>query len=201
MDFITEVNKYSMIRLVLAVLISIGMSYNGLKKGSLSTSGAIAAFFTGFFGFYASYRYGLILILFYLTSSKLTKTGKNTKAKLEADYGIASKRGASQVFGSSIFATIIAILFILNLSNDLDIKFSSEFYLKYQQILFHPISIMNLFLNELNSNVNSKDQYLSSILNCLYISHYACATADTWASEVLYLYTVPYILVFNILYI
>ena len=35
--------------------------------------------------------------------------------------------------------------------------------------------------NELQ--LQSDKEFFGSILSCLYISHYACATADTWASE------------------
>ena len=186
-------------RATVAIIIAFSMSYNGLKKGSLSKTGCIAAFFTGFVGFYSSYTFGVILILFYLTSSKLTKTGKATKAKLEADYGISSQRGAMQVFGSSIFASLLAVLFIVYVPQDHDIQFRSDFLMEYHEALFNPVAMCSLFYRQISLSIdgglnNSDNQvFICSILNCLYIAHYACATADTWASEV----SVPLLVLFQ----
>jgi len=168
------------------------MSYSGYKKGSLSVSGAYAAFFTGFVGFGASYRFGIILILFYLTSSKLTKAGKNKKMLLEADYGTTSKRGAAQVIGSSIFATLLSVLFILLVQNDQEVQFSVLNLVTWQTIS----SIFTDFSGSWAAFWESKDTpeqqlLICSVFNCLYVAHYACATADTWASEVGILATAP----------
>lgn len=187
----------TVIRYVIAGCIAAYMSYSGYKKKSLSAGGAYAAFFTGFVGFGASYRFGMILIMFYLTSSKLTKAGKNKKLQLEADYGITSQRGVSQVIGSSIFATLISLLFILLVNDDQGIHFSLLDFSSFAPLIgiWNNLNL-NLFSGALNSFAHSKhdptqQQFLCSMLNCLYIAHYACATADTWASEVGILATTP----------
>ena len=64
------------IRILVGFLIACGLSWHGLRKKSLSISGAVAAFLVGFLSFGASYRFGAILILFYYTSSKLTKVNE-----------------------------------------------------------------------------------------------------------------------------
>jgi uncharacterized membrane protein len=63
-------------RIVLGFLIACGLSWHGLRKKSLNATGAMAAFFVGFISFAAGYRFGLLLILFYYTSSKLTKVNE-----------------------------------------------------------------------------------------------------------------------------
>jgi uncharacterized membrane protein len=50
--------------------------------------GAISALLVGFGSFAVSYRFGVILILFYYSSSKLTKVKEDIKAKLEDGYVI-----------------------------------------------------------------------------------------------------------------
>jgi uncharacterized membrane protein len=112
-------------------------------------------------------------LLFYLTSSKLTKLGKEKKASLEADYTVVSARSAFQVFGSSLLASILCVFFILYVNVDSDIVF----HLKFEDGLISNLS-------SLISSASSSRTTMCSVLSCLYIAHYACATADTWASEV-----------------
>ena len=94
--------------------------YPGKSKKRLSGSGAVAAFAVGLLSFCVSYRFGWILISFYLSSSKvrhcsheidlyfilsciihvhtqLTKYKAHIKAKLEQDHEKESARGAEQV--------------------------------------------------------------------------------------------------------
>lgn len=80
-----------------ALVIAVAMAGRGLKKKSLSKSGAIAAFVVGLVSFLASYRMGITLILFYQSSSSLTKVGNAIKKKLEADHKEGGQRGADQV--------------------------------------------------------------------------------------------------------
>lgn len=145
----------------------------------MSLSGATAAFSVGLVAFGASYRSGIILILFYLTGSKLTKYGKQIKTRLEADYAVSSQRGAIQVLANSLLASVLCILSIIMLrdatGND-DIRFNSS--------TFSLTNTIAIFSRGFTSNLPTDKELIGSILNCLYISHYACATADTWASEV-----------------
>jgi len=79
-------------RYVWAVAIATLLSFHGLKKKSLSLSGACAAFFVGFCSFAVGVRFGVILILFYFTGSQLTKMGKHRKAQIEEDYAVGGQR-------------------------------------------------------------------------------------------------------------
>ena len=67
------IDKEPYTRYILALILAIGMSIKGYKKKSLSKSGTIAAFFVGLLTLGTSYRFGLTLLNFYITSSKLTK--------------------------------------------------------------------------------------------------------------------------------
>ncbi|CAM9913702.1 unnamed protein product [Ectocarpus sp. 12 AP-2014] len=92
-----------------ALVIASYMSVSGLKKKSLNRSGAMAAFFVGLVSLGLSLRLGLTLILFYKSSSILTKVGFERKAKLTDDYKEGGQRGAAQVLSCSLFATILAV--------------------------------------------------------------------------------------------
>lgn len=154
------------VRYLLATVLSIGFAAHGLKKKSLSLSGSAAAIIVGFSSFAVSYRMGLILILFYYTSSKLTKVQEKVKAKLEDDYLHGGQRTAVQVLANSVLATVVAFIFSLYCGEDAALTLKP--------------SGMLVSLYGYAADVDTLRTYLS----CLYIAHYACATADTWASEV-----------------
>ena len=100
------------VRLFVALAIALALAARGLKKRSLSKSGAAAAFVVGLLSFTASYRFGITLILFYNSSSSLTKVGNAVKAKLEADHKEGGQRGADQVLACSLLATILAVAYM-----------------------------------------------------------------------------------------
>jgi uncharacterized membrane protein len=154
--------------MILAIIIAFGLAYHGKKKNSLNTSGAIAAIFVGFISFLSSYRFGFILILFYYTGSKLTKVKEDVKAKLENNYTKGGQRNYIQVFCNSMFATLIALYYIFVIGEDDHISFiknDDDDIIKFGNI-------------EISKNI------LKSYLICIFVAHYACATADTWASEI-----------------
>jgi uncharacterized membrane protein len=136
------------------------LSYHGLRKKSLSLSGASAAFFVGFTAFATSYRFGIMLILFYYTGSKLTKVKEDVKAKLEEDFKTGGQRNYTQVLANSILASTIAILFYVYEGEDRHLNF------------------------DISGATNFSSENRAAYLWCLYVAHYACAAADTWASEI-----------------
>jgi uncharacterized protein (TIGR00297 family) len=141
------------IRLILALVIALALARHGLKRNSLNTSGAIAAILVGFISFAVSYRFGLILILFYYSSSKFTKLSETTKAKLEDGYKAGGQRNYIQVFANSVIATAFALVYWYFCGEDAHIDFRDS-------------------------------TSVGPMLWILYVSHYACANADTWASEI-----------------
>ena len=101
-------------RVILAAIIATYLSTSGYKKGSLSKSGAFAAFLVGFLSLASSYRFGSSLLLFYYTSSKLTRFGSELKKKLEDGHSKSGKRNAIQVFASSLPAVVVALIYVIN---------------------------------------------------------------------------------------
>lgn len=71
----------------LALIIAAYLALTGYRKGSLSTSGAIAAFFIGYLTLANPVKaFGLTLLGFYLLGSKATKIGHEIKTRLEREY-------------------------------------------------------------------------------------------------------------------
>jgi len=60
------------------LLVAVGLATHGLRKGSLSSTGAIAAFLVGY-GHLANPLkvFGVALIFFYLAGSRATKVGSS----------------------------------------------------------------------------------------------------------------------------
>jgi uncharacterized membrane protein len=159
-------SPYTIIRFILAVLISLYLAAHGIKKKSLSTSGALAAISVGFTTFAISYKLGFILIFFYYVSSKLTKLKEDIKSRLEDGYLQGGQRDFVQVYSCSILATMVAVLLELYSDPDIDISFKPSGDL----IRFGEYTIDR--------------QIFGSMLACMYMAHYATAAGDTWASEV-----------------
>ncbi|KAI8473954.1 MAG: integral membrane protein DUF92-domain-containing protein [Monoraphidium minutum] len=96
-------------RLAVATALAAVMARRGLRKRSLSRSGAAAAFAVGLSTMQASYTFGLLLILFYTTSSKLTKLQQERKQQLEDGFKADGQRGAVQVLSNSLGGVAAAL--------------------------------------------------------------------------------------------
>jgi uncharacterized membrane protein len=109
-------------RVAVALAVAAGLSAHGLKKRSLSASGSAAAFVVGLVNMAVSFRFGMILILFYYSSSYLTKLKQERKQRLEAHYKIGGQRDAVQVFANSLLATITAAAYWYYVGEDRNVS-------------------------------------------------------------------------------
>ena len=84
---------------VLALGLAGFLTAHGVRKKSLSPSGAVAAFLVGFFMMSVpNFRTpGTTMIVFYLLGSSATKIGQLAKGRLEEGHAVAGYRDASQV--------------------------------------------------------------------------------------------------------
>jgi len=158
------------------LLIATGLASHGLRKQSLSPSGALAAFFTGFTMLSVPVRsFGVSLIMFYLIGSRATKVGKALKAQLEEGHQEAGRRTASQVFCNSCLALIASLLWSAS---------------------FIPGSVASSLLPSvlvIPGEPYDSDKWcpLSTSVTCgwsralmfLALGHFACCLGDTLASE------------------
>jgi uncharacterized protein (TIGR00297 family) len=98
-------------RVILSIVLAFLVAFRGYKRRSLSQSGAITAFMTGAITFFCGYRFGFILILFFASSSFLTKYKSSEKKKLEADFKEGGQRDWIQVLCNSFPATIASMAY------------------------------------------------------------------------------------------
>ena len=96
---------------LIPTLIATLLAGHGLRKRSLSPSGALAAFFTGVVMLSPPLKsFGISLIIFYLVGSRATKVGKSRKAELEEGHQEAGYRSANQVCCNSFSALLATLL-------------------------------------------------------------------------------------------
>ncbi|PPQ67606.1 hypothetical protein CVT26_006816 [Gymnopilus dilepis] len=95
----------------LALTLALLLSGHGLRKKSLSPSGALTAFVVGFVMLAGGTRvFGFTLIGFYLVGSRATKFGKSKKALLEDGYQEAGYRSGWQVLSNSASALVASFV-------------------------------------------------------------------------------------------
>lgn len=115
-------------RIYVAIILSGGLSYHGIRKKSLSISGCLAAFGVGVIAFASSVRFGVILIAFYYSSSKLTKLQEKKKSILEDDYMKGGQRNAIQVLANSILGSMVCLLYWIYVGEDCPVSAISYLY-------------------------------------------------------------------------
>jgi len=101
------------LRVLLWALFSVAfagsLAAHGLKRKSLSSSGAVAALVVGGVNMLYGFRYGSTLVAFYLSSSKLTKYKAEVKKAIEEDYKEGGQRDWTQVLANSLMGTCAAM--------------------------------------------------------------------------------------------
>lgn len=133
----------------------------------------IQAFFVGFASFAASYWAGSILILFYYTSSKLTKLGQERKRRLDAEYAEGGQRSYVQV--SVCFSWLLYGEVVL-------VKVCIATQVLACSILGTLIAVYITWIERKGTQPpNPYQSWLHCALCCAYVAHYACCTGDTWS--------------------
>ncbi|KAK7388760.1 hypothetical protein VNO78_23587 [Psophocarpus tetragonolobus] len=97
------------LQLFLAAFIAFLIAFRAYRKKSLSTSGAVAGFFVMALHFFVGYRFGVMLLAFFYSSSTLTKVGEDTKRVLDPEFKEGGQRNWIQVLANSGIASILVI--------------------------------------------------------------------------------------------
>lgn len=113
---------------LVASVLSVFLSLNGLRKESLSSSGAIGACIVGFVTFLSGVQFGMTLIVFYLTCSKLTKFQQTKKQLIEADFQAGGKRDIFQVLSNSLTGTLLCMSYLISNGDSSPVSFNSDQY-------------------------------------------------------------------------
>lgn len=103
---------------VQACVLGAVLAQRGLRKGSLSPSGAAAAFWVAVLAWGSGPRFGATLLVFYLSGSKLTRVGHATKCKQDEASTEGGERDAAQVLSCSLFGSAVAAAFRYRIGDD-----------------------------------------------------------------------------------
>jgi len=115
-------------RSILSLSLAFLIAARGYKRKSLDWTGAVAGFLTGFITFFCGFRLGTTLILFFVSSSILTKFNQSKKARLESEFKEGGQRNWIQVFCNSGPATISAILYYTLTQEELLLDFRQWYF-------------------------------------------------------------------------
>ncbi|CAN8252401.1 unnamed protein product [Cochlearia groenlandica] len=96
-------------RFIFAVFVSSLIAFRSYKRKSLDLSGGIAGFLVMTIHLTAGFRYGALLLVFFFTSSKLTKVGEDKKRRVDADFKEGGQRNWVQVLCNSGIASVLVI--------------------------------------------------------------------------------------------
>ncbi|WOK95787.1 protein PGR-like [Canna indica] len=102
-----------LIRSGVAVVLSLAIAWRANRHKSLDRSGAIAGFLVMAIHIAAGYRFGALLLVFFFTSSKLTKMGQEKKRSVDVDFKEGGQRNWIQVLANSGLATILVVTFVM----------------------------------------------------------------------------------------
>ncbi|OQS01254.1 hypothetical protein ACHHYP_01505 [Achlya hypogyna] len=117
---------YLAIRILVGIVVGALAAWRGLRKNSLDTSGAIAAFLVGAISMGCGYRFGILLLGFYFSGSKLTTFQEARKATLDANVKEGGQRSARQVLACSFLACIVCVVYAVFFGADAPLDASAE---------------------------------------------------------------------------
>lgn len=99
-----------MIQPIIAMLISSLVAIRGFRRKSLDLSGAVVGFIVMTIHIAVGFRFGALLLVFFFTSSKLTKVGEEKKRRLDADFKDGGQRNWVQVLSNSGISTVLVVI-------------------------------------------------------------------------------------------
>ncbi|KAK2523701.1 Tmem19 [Columba livia] len=115
-------------RLLFSVLVPLVIATQGFRKKSLDHSGALGGLVVGFILTVANYSFFTSLLVFFVTSSKLTKWKKDIKKQIDSEYKEGGQRNWVQVVSNGGVPTELALLYMIECGpGEIPIDFSKEY--------------------------------------------------------------------------
>uniref|UniRef100_A0A2R9B4H6 Transmembrane protein 19 n=2 Tax=Pan paniscus TaxID=9597 RepID=A0A2R9B4H6_PANPA len=115
-------------RWLFSVVVPVLIVSNGLKKKSLDHSGALGGLVVGFILTIANFSFFTSLLMFFLSSSKLTKWKGEVKKRLDSEYKEGGQRNWVQVFCNGAVPTELALLYMIeNGPGEIPVDFSKQY--------------------------------------------------------------------------
>ncbi|XP_027248188.1 transmembrane protein 19 isoform X3 [Cricetulus griseus] len=114
-------------RWLFSIVVPVMIACNGFKKKSLDHSGALGGLVVGFILTIANFSFFTSLLMFFLSSSKLTKWKGEVKKRLDSEYKEGGQRNWVQVFCNGAVPTELALLYMIeNGPGEMPIDFAKQ---------------------------------------------------------------------------
>ncbi|XP_054656605.1 transmembrane protein 19 [Dunckerocampus dactyliophorus] len=115
-------------RWLFSILVPLVLTIRALKRRSLDRSGALGAMLVGFVLTMANFSFFSSLLVFFFTSSKLTRWGGAQKKKIDAEYKEGGQRNWVQVFCNGGVPTELALLYMIEVGpGEIPIDFGRQY--------------------------------------------------------------------------
>ncbi|NXE22944.1 TMM19 protein, partial [Ardeotis kori] len=115
-------------RWLFSIMVPLIIAIQGFKKKSLDHSGALGGLVVGFILTVANYSFFTSLLVFFVTSSKLTKWKKDIKKQIDSEYKEGGQRNWVQVCCNGGVPTELAVLYMIeNGPGEIPIDFSKQY--------------------------------------------------------------------------
>ncbi|XP_038612081.1 transmembrane protein 19 isoform X2 [Tachyglossus aculeatus] len=115
-------------RWLFSVVVPVLIVSNGFKKKSLDHSGALGGLVVGFILTIANLSFFTSLLMFFLSSSKLTKWKGKTKKLIDSEYKEGGQRNWIQVFCNGAVPTELALLYMIeNGPGEIPVDFTKQY--------------------------------------------------------------------------
>ncbi|KAL4428825.1 hypothetical protein ABPG77_005263 [Micractinium sp. CCAP 211/92] len=154
------------VRVLGSLSVGLGVAWYGLRRSSLSPSGAAAAALLGGATLAASFRSGLLLLTFFFTSSKITQLGEELK-DVDEDHKKGGQRDWRQVFCNALVPTCLALAAAYYSGGGADLALGEA----------APAAA-----SASGGGVAGLTRLLTG-LHAAFLGYYACCCGDTWSSE------------------
>ena len=106
----------------LAASVAVALALRAVRRKSLTTAGAMAAFGVGFLSVITGLR-GFNLLVFYQIATMATKYQKQLKMKHDGTYAQSATRGLTQVLACSILAVLLSLVHVVYCGKERPIDF------------------------------------------------------------------------------
>ncbi|XP_042454621.1 protein PGR-like [Zingiber officinale] len=99
-----------LIRFAFSLLFSFSIAARALKRKSVDFSAVFVGIPAMVIHMLAGYRFAALLLVFFSTSSKVTRFGQEKKRGIEADFKEGGQRNWIQVLANSLIATVLVVI-------------------------------------------------------------------------------------------
>ncbi|WOK97038.1 hypothetical protein Cni_G05746 [Canna indica] len=102
-----------LIRFAFSLLLSFSIAARALKRKSVDSSAVLVGVPVMVIHMLAGYRFAVLLLVFFSTSSKVTRLGEEKKRRIDADFKEGGQRNWIQVLANSMIATVLVVIFAI----------------------------------------------------------------------------------------